>query len=163
MASEGSVAPKERVNITYKAAVGDGMAEIELPNKMLVLGDFTQREEDEELEEREKVSVNKDNFNDVMSRHKLSLNMTVSDKLSGAEDEEMAVELKIDSISSFGPESIAEQVPELKKLLALREALAFLKGPLGNVPAFRKQLDSLLDDKSASREKLMEELGIDAQ
>lgn len=161
MASEGSVAPKERVNITYKAAVGDGMEDIELPNKMLVLGDFTQREEDDELEVREKVSVNKDNFNDVMSRHKLSLSMTVDDKL--CEEEEMSIELKIDSISSFDPQNIAEQVPELKKLLDLREALAFLKGPLGNVPAFRKQLDSLLDDNSASREKLMQELGIDAQ
>lgn len=162
MASESSVAPKERVNITYKAATGDGTEEIELPNKMLVLGDFTLREEDEELEEREKVSVNKANFNDVMARHKLSLNLTVGDKLSGAEDDEMAIKLNIDSIKSFEPESIADQVPELKKLLALREALAFLKGPLGNIPAFRKQLDSLLEDKE-SRDKLIQELAIDKQ
>ncbi len=162
MASESSVAPKERVNITYKAATGDGTEEIELPNKMLVLGDFTLREEDEELEEREKVSVNKANFSDVMARHKLSLNLTVGDKLSGADDDEMAIKLNIDSIKSFEPESIADQVPELKKLLALREALAFLKGPLGNIPAFRKQLDSLLEDKE-SRDKLIQELAIDKQ
>ncbi|HKT99965.1 MAG TPA: type VI secretion system contractile sheath small subunit, partial [Paraburkholderia sp.] len=41
MASDGSVAPKERVNIVYRPATGDAKAEVELPLKLLVLGDFT--------------------------------------------------------------------------------------------------------------------------
>lgn len=36
----GSVAPKERVNIRYVPATSDEQAEVELPHKMLVLGDF---------------------------------------------------------------------------------------------------------------------------
>lgn len=36
----GSVAPKERVNIKYVPATSDEQAEVELPHKMLVLGDF---------------------------------------------------------------------------------------------------------------------------
>ncbi len=50
-------------------------------------------------------------------------------------------------------------MPELKKLLELRAALTALKGPLGNVPAFRKKLQSLLGDE-ANRAKLMAELGL---
>lgn len=161
MSSESSVAPKERVNITYKAATSGGMAEIELPNKMLVLGDFTMREEDDVLEDREKVSIDKSNFNDVMSKHELNLSFMVDDHISDIEDgqerEEMPVNLGFENIKSFEPEQVVKQVPELNKLLQLRDALAFLKGPLGNIPAFRKQLDSLLDDP-ASREKLMQEL-----
>lgn len=38
--SSSSVAPKERINIKYVPATGDQQAEIELPHKMLVLGDF---------------------------------------------------------------------------------------------------------------------------
>ena len=38
-----SVAPKERVNITYKPATGDQKSEVELPLKMLFLGDYTGR------------------------------------------------------------------------------------------------------------------------
>ncbi len=39
MAKEGSVAPKERINITFKPAVGGAQEEVELPLKLLVLGD----------------------------------------------------------------------------------------------------------------------------
>lgn len=38
--STGSVAPKERVNIKYVPATSNEQAEVELPHKMLVLGDF---------------------------------------------------------------------------------------------------------------------------
>ncbi len=36
---EQTVAPKERVNITYKAKVGDAQEERELPLKILAVGD----------------------------------------------------------------------------------------------------------------------------
>ena len=42
MAKEGSVAPKERVNIMYKPATGDAKEEVELPLKLLMLGDYTE-------------------------------------------------------------------------------------------------------------------------
>ena len=54
MAKEGSVAPKERVNIVYRPATGDAKEEIELPLKLLVIGDFTQRPDDRMVEERER-------------------------------------------------------------------------------------------------------------
>jgi type VI secretion system protein ImpB len=50
-------------------------------------------------------------------------------------------------------------VPELKKLLELRSALTALKGPLGNIPAFRKKMQSLLGDEKG-RQQLMQELGL---
>ena len=41
MAKDQTVAPQERVNITYKPATGDRQAEVELPLKMLFIGDYT--------------------------------------------------------------------------------------------------------------------------
>jgi len=160
MAKEGSVAPKERINIVYKPATGDAKEEIELPLKMLMVGDYTLREDDDEVEDRELIDVDKANFNDVMSSQKLNLQLTVPNKLSGEEDDEMPVELSFDTLKDFEPEAVVRQVPEMAKLLELREALSFLKGPLGNVPAFRKQIDELLGDDE-SRQKLMAELGIE--
>ena len=58
------------------------------------------------------------------------------------------------------PSEVARQVPELKKLLELREALVGLKSPLGNSAAFRKKIEELLKDP-AQREKLMKELGLE--
>lgn len=160
MAKEGSVAPKERVNIVYKPATGDAKEDVELPLKLMMIGDYTLREEEDEVEDREAIDINKDNFNDVMASQRLSLQMTVPNQLSEEEGEELPVEIKVNSMRDFEPESVVRQVPELNQLLELRDALSFLKGPLGNIPAFRKQIDALLSD-DVSRKKLMSELGIE--
>jgi len=160
MAKEASVAPKERVNIVYRPATGDAKEEIELPLKLLMVGDYTLREDETPLEDRKPINIDKDNFNDVMRSQNLSLNLVVPNTLSEEEDAgEMAVDLKIDSLKDFSPESIAEQVPELKALLDLRQALTAVKGPLGNVPAFKKKIQELMKDDE-SKSKLLEELGL---
>ncbi len=161
MAKEGSVAPRERVNIVYKPALGDAQEEVELPLKLLVMGDFIGRPDDRPVEDRKPINIDKDNFNDVLKAQDISLNIQVPNKLKeGAEEEELAVNLKFESIKDFGPESIVRQVPELRKLLELREALIALRGPMGNVPKFRKKIEELVSDEE-SREKLLRELGIE--
>jgi type VI secretion system protein ImpB len=158
MAKEGSVAPRERVNIVYKPATGAD-EERELPLKMVMLGDYTQRPDDTPLEERQPINVDKDNFNDVMKAQKLSVQMNVPNVLTEEEGAEMPVNLKLESIKDFGPEAVVNQVPELDKLLQLRNALLALKGPLGNVPGFRKKIMEIMAD-DAAREKLLKELGV---
>lgn len=159
MGKEGSVAPKERVNITYKPATGDAQEEVELPLKILALGDFTGRPDDTVVEDRKTINIDKDNFGDVMAEQKLAVDLNVADKLSGEEGAEMSVSLKFSSLNDFTPEGVAKQVPELRQLTQLRNALTALKGPLGNVPAFRKKIQALLGDDGA-RENLMKELGL---
>jgi type VI secretion system protein ImpB len=154
-----TVAPKERVNITYKAQVGDAQEESELPLKILMVGDYTLKHDDTPLEERKPINIDKDNFNDVMAKQNLSVAMNVPNKLTDEKDAEMSVNLNFRQLGDFGPEGIVKQVPELKKLLELRQALTALKGPLGNIPAFRKKIQALLGD-GEQRKKLMEELGV---
>lgn len=157
-----SVAPRERVNITYKPTTGDAQEQIELPFKLLVMGDFTLRPDDRLVEDRKPINIDKDNFNDVMRSQQLSLKLNVEDRLSEEPGGQMNVELKFNSLDDFNPESIARQVPELNKLLELRTALQSLKGPLGNIPEFRRKLQALLEDLSA-REKLLKELGLSSE
>ena len=73
-------------------------------------------------------------------------------------DAKLSVHLKFDSLKDFEPEQVVNQVPELRKLLELRQALVALKGPLGNTPAFRKAIQSIVDDEGA-RAALLKELG----
>ena len=156
---EGSVAPKERVNIVYKPATGNAQDEVELPLKILMMGDYTGRVDDRPLEERKPINIDKDNFESVLEKQELGLALNVPDRLSGHSDAEMAVTLKFESLKDFTPEGVVKQVPELQTLLELRTALSRLKGPLGNIPAFRKKLIALIADVDA-RKKLMTELGI---
>ena len=159
MSKEGSVAPKERINIKYVPATGDAQAEVELPLKTLIVGDFKGHTEDTPLEERTTVSVDKNNFEAVMRESNLKLSTTVKNKLTDEEDAELPVEISFKSLADFAPDSVASQVPELKKLIELREALVALKGPLGNIPAFRERLQDLLNSEE-SREKLLSELNL---
>ena len=160
MAKEGSVAPKERVNIVYRPTTGDAKEEIELPLKLLVVGDFTRSQDDRMVEEREPINVDKDNFNEVLKAQNLKLDLTVSNKLSEDPDEDLNVSVKFESIKDFDPESIAKNTPELNKLLELREALNSLKGPMSNRPEFRKKIQELIKDEAA-REQIVKELKLE--
>lgn len=159
MPKEASVAPKERINIVYRPATGDVKEDVELPLKLLVMGDFTGRPDDRPLEKRDPINIDKDNFNEVLKAHNISLNLTVPNRLSGKPDEETTVKLQMKSLKDFDPESIVNQVPELKKLLELREAMRALRGPLANVPEFRKKVQELVKDETA-RKQLLKEMGI---
>jgi type VI secretion system protein ImpB len=160
MAKEGSVAPRERVNIVYRPATGDAQEDVELPLKLLIMGDFTGKSDDRALEDREPINIDKDNFNEVLKAHGLAVNISVPNKISGQPDEDMSVSLRFESIRDFRPEAVAKNTPGLNRLLELRDALGSLKGPLSNIPDFRKKIQELVKDESA-RERLLKELGIE--
>ena len=166
----GTAEAGEKVTVTLtatgadagKPATGSAQAEVELPLKMLFIGDYTGRADDRAVEDRKPINIDKDNFNQVLAEHNLSLSLTVPNKLAEQPGAEMNVSLKFRQINDFSPDAVAAQVPELKQLLELRQALTALKGPLGNVPAFRKKIQAIIGDPAA-REKLMREMGIDSR
>ena len=151
-----SESPKERINVTYRPATGDQSEEIEIPYKVSVIGEFNPNEEKKPVEQKKAIKVNKQNFNDVLKHQNLSLEFSVPNRLSG-EGEDLNVKLTIEGMKDFSPENIVENVDELKKLMQLRQSLIALKGPLGNVPAFRKAIENAIADKD-ERDKLLQEL-----
>ncbi|MBA1378691.1 type VI secretion system contractile sheath small subunit [Pseudomonas brassicacearum] len=160
MAKEGSVAPKERINVTFKPATGGAQEEIELPLKLMAIGDYIHRKDERKVEDRKPISIDKMTFDEVLAKQELSLVLSVPNRLLDESDtEELAVQLRLNTMKDFNPASLVEQVPELKKLMELREALVALKGPLGNAPAFRKAIESVLAD-TQSRDRILDELGL---
>lgn len=158
--AEGSSAPKERINITYQSKTNGQSTEIEIPLKLAVMASFTENNTIP-LEEREAISINKNNFDQVMQKMGVKTHFSVKNTLN-SEVNELDVNLKIEGIKDFSPDSIAKQVPELNKLLQLREALLALKGPMGNIPDFRKAvLEALKDEKT--KQKLLLEIKAESQ
>ena len=87
------------------------------------------------------------------------MGFSVANKLEENSDDDINVDLTINSIKDFDPAKVAEQVPELASLLELRRALQALRGPLGNVPAFRKTIQAILENDD-TRAQVMTELGL---
>lgn len=137
--------PPSRVNIRYVKDTGGAKEEIELPLKMLVLGDFTMREDDTPLEERKRTSIDKNNFANVLKDQKLGLDLVVPNTMAGEGD--MPVKLKFDSLDDFTPTGVAKQVPELATMLEVRNLLKDLKARVISNRDFRKQLEAIVKDK----------------
>lgn len=160
MAKEGSIAPKERINVTFKPATGGAQEEIELPLKLLAIGDYTHRKDERKIEDRKPIGIDKMTFDEVLAKQELNLTLSVPNRLQEeSETEELAVQLRVNSMKDFNPASLVEQVPELSKLMELRDALVALKGPLGNAPAFRKAIEGVLGNDD-SRRRVLDELGL---
>lgn len=148
--------PPSRVNIRYHNKV-TGQEQVELPLKLLLLGDYTFRDDDTPLEDRKKISVNKDNFAAVMREQGLKLDMVVPNRLSGEEDDELRVRLDVDSLDALTPDEIVRRVPELKQLIEVRELLTELKARVITNRKFRLALEKIVKDQG-QLESIMEEL-----
>ncbi|RMO99269.1 hypothetical protein ALQ30_200568 [Pseudomonas syringae pv. persicae] len=95
-----------------------------------------------------------------MAKQELELALIVPNRLQAdSEVDDLTVSIKVASMKDFNPASLVEQIPELKKLMELRNALMSLKGPLGNTPAFRKAIEKVISDNE-SRGKVLDELGL---
>lgn len=121
--------PKARVNIRLDLHTGGAQKKMELPLKLLVTGDFSNGQEQRALSEREKVNVNKNNFDSVLAEFSPALNISVENTLAGDGSEEN-VRLTFRDMKDFTPEQVARQIPQLKAMLAMRNLLRDLKANL---------------------------------
>lgn len=149
--------PPARINLKLDVGKGDAKKKVELPLKMLVLGDFSKKPHDDRVSDLEKINIDKNNFEQVMTGMDLSINYVVDDKLSGEEDKGLPVNLKIKNMKSFTPENVAKSIPSISRLLAARNLVKDLKSNLLDNREFRKRLESILKDSNASQ-SLMEQL-----
>ncbi|WP_254361248.1 type VI secretion system contractile sheath small subunit [Photorhabdus heterorhabditis] len=109
--------PKARINIKLDLHTGGAQKKVELPLKLLVMGDYSNRQEQRPLSEREKVNINKNNFDSVLTEFSPAVNLIVENTL--AEDgNEMNIDLTFRQIKDFEPEQVARQIPQLRALLS---------------------------------------------
>ena len=145
-----------RINLLVEVLTNGAMKKTELPLRMLVMGDFTAREDATPLAQRETVNVNKDNFDGVMESLGVAARFTVPDRLRGG-DEEAEVSLRFAGMKDFHPEQVARQVPQVARLVAARNLLQDLRNRVINMADFRKRLQQIVQDPAAL-EQLVAEL-----
>ena len=143
--------PKARVNIKLDLHTGGAQKKVELPLKLLVMGDYSNGKEQRPLSERSKIDINKNNFNSVLGEFQPSIKMAVPDTLAG-DGTDTEVSLTFNDMKDFEPEQVARQIPQLRALLAMRNLLRDLKSNLLDNATFRRELENILKDDALSDE-----------
>lgn len=143
--------PKARVNIKLDLHTGGAQKKVELPLKLMMMGDYSNGKEQRSLSERNKINIDKNNFDSVLVELSPSLKLAVKNTLVN-DDSDTAVELSFQNMKDFEPEQVARQIPQLRALLAMRNLLRDLKSNLLDNATFRHELERILKDEALSEE-----------
>ena len=84
--------PRPGVNIKLDLHTGGAQKKVELPLKLMVLGDYSNGKEQRPLSERGKVDINKNNFDSVLGEFSPGLKLAVDNTLDD-DASDTAVEL----------------------------------------------------------------------
>lgn len=137
--------PKSRINIALEVDVSGAKKKINLPLKFLVLSNLSHRPNQKPLNQLEKIPINKANFEQALNTFSPTIALEVANKLSNTQ-ERVSISLTFRSLSDFSPEKIVEQVPDLRKLLAMRNLLKDLKSQLVTNRALKDQINRKLSE-----------------
>lgn len=140
--------PKARVNITLDVDTDGAKKKLELPMKLLTIGDFSGGKSAGKISDRERININKQNIHTVMSDLKPEAKFSVRNIIANDESE-ISVDIKFNNFKSFDPENVVRQIPELDTMLAMRNLLKDLKSNLLDNGKFRKELERIVNNKPA--------------
>lgn len=152
--------PKSRITLRYRTEISGTPEDVNLPLRLLVLGDFslgTSADRKVDLEERKLRNLDGTNTSAIMKDMKMSLQAKVPNKIDPENAESIDLTLPITSMKSFNPEDIAANVPKLRALLTLKKLLLELESNIGNSKELRKVMGDLYASPEAFG-KLKEEL-----
>jgi type VI secretion system protein ImpB len=153
---------RPRVQITYDVETNGAMQKVELPFVVGVMADLSGKPKEplKPMRDRKVVTIDRDNFNDVLAKATPRVAMKVDNKLTDSASK-LAVELNFKHMDDFDPAKVAEQVPALRELMDMRGKLVQLLSKMeGN-----DKLEELLGNVLTNTEKAMslaKELGIEA-
>lgn len=153
---------KPRVHISYEVETEGAMVQKELPFVVGVLGDFSgdPTEPLKPMKDRKFIQIDRDNFNDVMTRMTPGLQFKVENTLAD-DGSEMAVDLKFNRIEDFEPGAVVNQVDPLRKMLETRNQLRDLLSKVDRSEDLEALLERVLQS-SEDLDKLKADLGLEA-
>ncbi|EAC1968117.1 type VI secretion system contractile sheath small subunit [Escherichia coli] len=138
-----------RVQITYDVETGDAETAKELPLVIGVLGEYSSSEKP--LRERRFISIDKDNFNEVMTSMSPKAHFMVDSVIPGNEGK-LDVELTFKCKEDFSPDNVIQQVDCLKKLSELRSHLCDLRNRAASNEKLKEKLQELLVNTKSNPE-----------
>jgi len=154
---------KPRVHITYDVETNGSIIEKEIPFVMGVMGDYSGDNLDSKkpLKERKFSQIDRDNFNEIMSKVNPQLRLKVENLLE-SDGSEMSVNLDFKNMEDFEPHRLVEQIEPLKKLMETRNKLRDLLTKADRSEDLENVLEAVLSNTNALT-SLSGELGLGAE
>jgi type VI secretion system protein ImpB len=133
-----------RVHIEYELQTGGAPKKVELPFVMGVLSDLSGDNQDakKDIEDREFVDFDMDNFDKRMAAIAPRVAMTVDNKITG--QDKLGVDLTFSTMDDFSPDAIVANVDALRELRDARKQLEDLLGYVGGKSGAEALLENVL-------------------
>lgn len=138
--------PKARINLSLDVETNGHQKKTELPLKMLVMGDFSNGKTKGKVADRQRINLNANNFELVMADLAPSARFDVLNLLA-KDGSDFTIDLAFKAMKDFRPDSVAQQIPELHSLMAMRNLLKDLKANLLDNVKFRKELEKIVSNQ----------------
>lgn len=151
---------KPRVHITYDLETNGSIVEKEIPFVMGVMGDYSgdNIEGKKALKDRKFSQIDRDNFNEIMTKVNPQLRVKVENLLEN-DGSEMTASLDFKTMEDFEPHRIVEQLEPLKKLMDTRNKLRDLLTKADRSEDLEAILEDVLSNTNALS-SLSSELGV---
>ncbi len=138
--------PKARINLSLDVETNGQQKKTELPLKMLVMGDFSNGKTKGKIADRHRINLNANNFESVMADLEPGARFDVPNLLA-KDGSDFTIDLVFKAMKDFRPDNVAQQIPELHSLMAMRNLLKDLKSNLLDNAKFRKELEKIVSNQ----------------
>jgi len=141
----------DRVNLVYSTEISEN---IELPFKILVMGDFSLQSNITSLDEEKPIPVSISSFNDVFSARNVCWQERIPNRLIEGSNHWLDIDIRFRELNNFHPDSVVNAVPEMKSLVKLKRILNYFKNDSSHSEIAFKELEGIPPE-------LLEKLGLD--
>ena len=136
------ILPKSRLTLRYRTEISGQPEDIELPLRILVVGDFSGKSTKKALfQDRGILQFDGKNTNAILN--KMKVQVAVQDS------EENIHKIPIHSVDSFLPNNICDSIKKMSDMVKSKKMLNHLLSSINNSTKFRNAIKSLIENKSS--------------
>ena len=106
----------DRVNLVYDSMIGDKSVEVELPFRLLVLGDYTLNESSEYFSDQEPVVLKTPGIDSLFLRYQPEITLTVKNCLVD-DGSSLALSFRFRTLKDFDPDQLVRNSRELSSII----------------------------------------------
>ncbi|WP_444944028.1 type VI secretion system contractile sheath small subunit [Microbulbifer sp. ZKSA006] len=134
--------PKSRMTLRYKTEINGQPEDLELPLRILIMGDFSGPNGSKlPLADRKIISFKGNNINPVIDKMNVQVSVTDAD--------ERIHTIPIKDVDSFHPFNVCKNISSLNDMVRSKRALNTLLSSINNSAKFRDALKSLINNREA--------------